>query len=130
MNKITWKDEYSIGHEEIDDQHKKIVELINELDESDSPEITTSIISKVNGYVRHHLDYEEQLLQSLGYPEFEQHKELHIHYSKEISNLTVQATFLDNFAPAELLEFLKQWWDNHILIEDRKYKAFIQSKLN
>jgi len=61
MNKITWKDEYSIGHEEIDDQHKKIVELINELDESDSPEITTSIISKVNGYVRHHLDYEEQL---------------------------------------------------------------------
>jgi hemerythrin len=130
MNKITWKDEYSIGHEKIDDQHKKIVDLINELDESDSPEITTSIISKVNGYVRQHLDYEEQLLKSLEYPEFEQHKELHTQYAKEISNLTVKATFLDDFAPGELLEFLKKWWDNHILVEDKKYKNFIHNKLN
>jgi len=130
MNKITWKNGYSIGHEEIDSQHKKIVELINKLDESDSPEITTDIISKVNGYVRHHLDYEEKLLESLGYSEFKQHKELHIHYSKEISNLTVKATFLDDFAPAELLEFLKQWWDNHILVEDMKYKDFLHSKLD
>jgi hemerythrin len=130
MNKITWKKEYNIGHEEIDDQHKNIVELINKLDESASPEISTSIISQVNGYVRHHLNYEEELLKTLDYPGFEQHKELHIHYSKEISNLTIKATFLDDFAPAQLLEFLKKWWDNHILVEDMKYKAFLQRKLN
>ena len=67
MDKIIWSKDFSVGCEAIDEQHKKIVELINILivhhNASVHSETIAYVINELMLYSLHHLEYEEKLLE-------------------------------------------------------------------
>ena len=73
MEKITWSDKFSVGVLELDEQHKKIIELINELDVnmnlSPRSEKLHNILGRIIIYAQKHLDFEESLLRDGNPPE-------------------------------------------------------------
>ena len=80
MNKISWSDSFSLDHEEIDNQHKSLLNLINKLSdnfENSDKEFIASLIDEILNYTHYHLNYEEKLLQVSNYSELETHKQSH-----------------------------------------------------
>jgi hemerythrin-like metal-binding protein len=128
LNTISWSDNFSVGVNALDDQHKKIVDLINSI--IAKPKILKSdeILNELIRYSREHLDYEEKLLKENGYDAFDSHKNLHAHYLEKFNELNeISNTNYEEFS-TNLKDFLCDWWQHHILEEDMKYKPFFEEK--
>lgn len=132
MEKIIWTDDFSVGVRKLDEQHKKIINFLNLLIESPDLSVHSETLNRVLPellrYSTEHLYYEEKLLKDNNYPDFEDHKRFHVDYIDKISDISIGSMGLDSRAPFELIYYLKHWWENHILREDMKYRAFFQEK--
>lgn len=123
-----WTDEYSVGVEEIDNQHRTLFELINRLfmaavnreHESAIPEILAVLID----YTRTHFSLEEELLADVGYADLEAHHEEHLRFIEKMETVTrkYQEGKVVTF---ELINFLKRWLKEHILETDQHYRSAI-----
>ena len=133
MEKIRWKDEYSVGIEKIDHQHRHLFEIINKLiDHSGASKdsgLVTETLTEMLNYAKEHFTTEEELMQEYGYPEIESHKEQHIHFFKTTAELSVNALNKQSMVASEIVEFLKMWLTLHILKCDMKYKEFFKAKI-
>ena len=131
---------YSVGNDTLDNQHQKIINTINNLIEyqsySVSSEEVTQTFNDAMKYIGEHLEYEETLLEELNYPDIQQQKNEHLEFQKTIGKLILEASnqiashTQNNTVSAKLLSYLSDWFGNHILTEDMKYKPFLEEKLN
>ena len=132
MNNITWSEEYSVGVEELDRQHKKIIEVINELNQNTDlnsrSEKLHNLLGRIIIYAQKHLDYEEKLLKENNYPDLENHLQKHDNYKLQVSDFAVEILEYREGLSTQLIEYLNEWWINHILKEDMQYKPFFEEK--
>ncbi len=131
MERIVWEDKkYSVGQEELDNQHKKIFELINQLSAQGQVDVDSELVSTVLEELLHyseeHLRYEEEVLMQCSYEDFDAHRQQHWQYLEKISNLSVAAMAHENKVPDEIIMFLREWWTGHILSEDMKYRSALE----
>lgn len=124
---IEWSNEISVGIEEIDAQHRVLVDLLNEIHEAIQQgrtlEVTKGIVDRLDEYTRVHFAVEESLMRILHYPDYERHKEEH---EKLIAQLTDLHSKLEKGKGAigfELAVFLKGWLTKHIMEGDKRYVA-------
>lgn len=128
MNFIEWKQEYSVFVREIDDQHKVLIGMLNELFEAmhmgDSKAIVRPILEKMVAYAKTHFATEEKYFKQFDYPEVlahvSEHKEFIAHVNKFIRDYKANKVGLS----LDIMNFLKQWLASHILGSDKKYAAF------
>ena len=126
---MPWKDSYSVNVKSIDEQHKKLVSIINELNNAMLYEKGRSVIGKVLkdlvDYTVSHFDYEEKLMEKNGYSDLENHKKIHKDLLKTVGK------FYDEFSSGEvemskdIMDFLKTWLSEHILGSDKKYSEIM-----
>ena len=122
---IEWEEKYSVGIISIDEQHKKIIDIINriiaakELD--DNTKEITEILNEMAAYSHEHFKTEETHMIKFKYPEYQYHKEEHIDFS--LRTLAYQSRVItgDNRVANAILEYLKSWLVNHIQKTDKKY---------
>ena len=132
MEKIVWKQEYSVGVERLDRQHQRIISVINALIEK--PRVfgasvaIADVLAELNSYVSEHFLLEEQLLSENGYPGLIQHSKKHTEYGERIADFCMKTVEKDKNVPEELLNYLGEWWIGHILHEDMQYKRFFEEK--
>ena len=133
MEKISWKEEYSVGIGKIDRQHRHLFEIINKLiDRSGSCgdlKLVSETLTEMLNYAKEHFTTEEELMQEYGYPEIESHKEQHIYFFKTTAELSINALNNQSMVSREIVEFLKLWLTLHILKCDMKYKEFFKAKI-
>jgi hemerythrin len=128
MERILWKDEYSVGIEKLDRQHKHLFEIINKLVTrpvaSSGSNLVSQVLNEMYDYAKEHFTAEEELMQQYGYPELQAHKKQHEYFIGTTDELSSE-----KINPDEIAEFLKVWWLIHILKVDMKYKDFFKEKL-
>lgn len=133
VEKICWKDEYSVGVEKFDHQHQHLFEITNKIIErsgaSEVPELVSETLTEMINYAREHFTAEEVLMQEYGYPEIEPHKKQHDYFINTTAELAI--SFMDNrnTTAGEIVEFLILWLTTHILKSDMKYKEFFKAKI-
>ena len=133
MALMEWDDSLSVGFEEIDEDHKKLIELLNQLNDSVAADQGDAVVAEVLdgllGYTSWHFRHEERLMQTYGYQEFPNHKQEHGELLE--TALTLNKEFQDGASdvPGKMLPFVKDWLTNHILGTDRKLGAFLASKV-
>ena len=133
MEKIRWKDEYSLGLEIVDRQHQHMIEIVNKIIEqsglSDDSELVSETLTEMINYAREHFTDEEVLMQQYGYPDIELHKKQHDYFITTTAELAI--SFMDNQQTTgdEIAEFLILWLLNHILKSDMKYRDFFKTKI-
>jgi len=123
---ITWDDNYLLGHEQVDMQHKEIFEIVNVLSnacrEGNGKEVLQDTLKFLETYTIQHFYYEEELQLRYRYPEYDKHKKLHDDFSKTVSELKVR--FNENGPSVELsnevCKILVSWLIYHIQREDKK----------
>jgi hemerythrin len=127
---IVWKDEYSIGENELDGHHKKMFEIINVLYELSvgraSREETDRIIQDVSAYAQYHFSAEEETLEKVGYPQLDRQASAHRAFSRRLDEHRRLLFASPGALSQEMLQFLKEWWLNHILRMDRDYASYVK----
>lgn len=125
MPLLEWKDEYSVDIEEIDLQHKKIIELINILyeamNEHKTKDVLEEIIMELTKYTVSHFAVEEQYFEKFGYVNAGSHKLAHKGFVDKVSNFKVDFNSGKSMLSMEILSFLKAWLIEHIVKIDREY---------
>jgi len=131
MALIRWSDEeYSVGINIIDKQHKILVDLINRLSEAINKEATASLISslfhELTEYTKFHFKAEEVYFSTLNEIDSQLHQLQHKHFVEQLMVFNEQHEQAC-FSYTDLLYFLSDWLIIHIQCEDRK---FIEKNLN
>jgi hemerythrin len=132
MEKVFWKEEYSVGVEKLDQQHRQILEIVDKMTRqagtSTDPKIISEALTAMLQYARQHFTTEEELMAEHDYPETEQQKRQHSYFLKRTAELSIRAMEAKQSTAIEIMEFLGNWWLIHILKWDMKYKEFFKEK--
>jgi hemerythrin len=131
MALIDWNDRLSVGVEEIDKQHKKLVDMINDLADAMKDGKGKDILGPIlNGLVEYtvvHFKFEEDLFDKYGYEEKEAHKIEHEKFVDKISEFNESFKSGNSFITISLMNFLSDWLQNHIKVTDKKYSSFFNA---
>jgi len=129
---LQWKSEYSVGIDSIDQQHKKLVNLINQLQTavkySTGEEFEREALDELVGYTKTHFSYEEGLMEQNGYPDFDAHKAQHVKMIKQVEEVLAEYEKDSDTAMNNALNYLSDWLINHINGTDKQYSRFLIDK--
>jgi len=129
---VEWKDEYSVGIDSIDQQHKRLIHLINQLhtavDYSTGEEFEREALDELVDYTKTHFSYEEGLMEDNGYPDFEPHKAQHQEMFKKVEEVLSEYEQDQDAAMMNAVEYLKDWLINHINGTDKEYSSYLIDK--
>jgi len=129
MALFEWDTSYELDIPQIDNQHKELVRMINDLYDSikagQAPETVNLILSQLLKYVEIHFDTEELAMQEMGYPDFQEHLVLHEDLRHKVFDLKRDQLQGREIATFELLNFLTGWLKEHIAHEDKLFGKFI-----
>ncbi len=128
LTKISWTNELSIGNINVDNDHKQLLDIYNDLVDlielNKNREEFAKILSKMTDYVLKHFKQEEFYMQELAYPKLTEHKQYHRNYNYKVSMYNVDLLSANPPDPKDILEFLEKWWKNHILNNDLDYENY------
>lgn len=125
MKDFIWTSEDSVGVEIIDDQHKRFVDIINELNaaiaQTKTRDMLTGIFSELMGYMDIHFATEEKYFDEYNYPESEAHKKAHAEFKKGITK--IYEDYVDNLEVLSftLIDYLENWLLKHTKNMDKRY---------
>jgi hemerythrin-like metal-binding protein len=129
MAELKWDDSYSVGIEQFDADHKRLIETINRVaraEEAGRP--VQWVLQELDDYARNHFQAEEDRMASAGYPGLEEHHKEHAAFHEWLETLKVTYSMEPEaqFHLAKTVnEFLNKWLGEHILKMDMKYKGRI-----
>lgn len=133
MPLMTWNDKMSVGVSMLDTDHKKLVEMLNELYDAvqngKGKDSLGNILDGLIDYTKIHFAHEEKLFAQTNYPESAVHKKEHDDLTSQV--VQVQKKYKSGATGTlslEVLNFLKNWLVNHIGGEDKKYGPYLNSK--
>ncbi len=125
---IEWTDELSVGIQEIDEQHRILISLINQLYDAIINKIDSLIINDILEelvqYTVVHFAVEESLMRIFDYSQYDDHKHQHEELKQQVFDLQRKVKTGEVQVGMELLHFLRNWLKKHILITDKKYTSF------
>ena len=125
---IEWDDKFSVDVSLIDEEHKKLIDIINNVivakQHNNNPEEILGILNEMIRYAQEHFKTEEAYMIKFNYPEYQYHKEEHIDFSFKMIAYNNRVIDGDYHIANEILEYLKQWLVNHIQKTDKKYTHY------
>lgn len=127
-----WKDEYSIGIEKIDSQHKilfeigrKLYKIVLKKEDTEKGDLE-KVIQELKNYVIYHFREEEKFMMENKYVHFQSHKNQHKFFENEIKRLeTKSQTATHEAVLKEVFDFIFTWILNHILKIDMKLRDIL-----
>ena len=132
MALISWNENYSVKIKDIDDQHKKLIDMINELHDAmksgRGKEVVGKTLSELVKYTEQHFSFEEKLFTQHNYPEGRTHSKTHQDLIDQLKEFISKYESGQNTLSIELMNFLRDWLTNHIMGTDKKYTSFLNSK--
>ena len=134
LKKIIWRNELSIGNVNIDNDHKKLLEvyrdLVDLIELNRSREEFAKILSKMTDYTLKHFKKEEAYMQEFVYPKLEEHKKYRSDYTYKVAMYNVDLFSNNPPEPKEIIKFLEKWWENHIMNNDVDYENYKEKILS
>ena len=133
MPLIEWNNAFSVDIQKIDEQHKKFFSLINVLHDAimrgKGEEVVGPVLKELQQYVIFHFQSEESWMELYHYPDMTNHKLEHQEGTKKVNKLVLEYERGQQTVDIELLKFLSDWLQNHILEVDRKYIPYFHGKI-
>jgi hemerythrin len=130
---MSWEPELSVGVKELDEDHRELIAMLNEIQETAAAgrndRELTDLVERVVARAKAHFVHEERLLEESGFPEAQAH---YMEHDRMIAKaLSVQAAFRcgsPSALSAEFFDFLRDWLNHHILVFDKQYGPCLNAK--
>ncbi len=122
-------DDMVIDHGPVDDDHRQLVDLVNELHtattEGRGQDIVEDVMQRLIRYTMEHLEREEQLMARLHFPGLERHKIGHQHFANQLRTLETKYHAGSISVASKLSTVLRDWLSLHIRRSDKEIKVFL-----
>ena len=129
MKDIVWDYVLSVGVDEIDEDHRKLVNIFNILNhavtEGDSPDYLLAVLEELINCTVWHFSHEERLMLKYGYEGIEEHKMEHQELIQSAKGLQQELLQADKPVADEEIEFLEIWLTEHILTSDMRLGSYL-----
>jgi len=126
---VAWEDSLSVGIKSIDDDHKKLLTLINNLQTAiyypTGEAFERQALKELVEYTKYHFEREEKMMLDNGYPEFEAHKRKHEEMIAQVQVYCKKYETDPEGTIQEMTDFLKRWLIEHIAGTDQKYSKHL-----
>lgn len=133
MPLVVWNEKMSVGVQSIDDQHKKLVTLLNQLHDGmmagKGKDALGGVLKGLADYTVTHFKYEESLFTRTGYPDSAAHKKDHAELVRRVVEIQEKyQTGGPGTLTISVMNFLKEWLTAHILGADMRYGPHLAAK--
>lgn len=126
---IEWKEEYVLGIEKIDEQHKQLFKIAGDISDLIKNQLITDkfdhilqLVSELKDYTVFHFSSEEEYMKSIGYKKYFSHKVEHQDFIEKINHVDMDKIDADHEQYlVEILDFVLNWIAKHILETDKGY---------
>jgi hemerythrin len=131
-NLVSWSPNLSVGVKAIDDQHKELLKMTNDLfnhcvgDEASERVYFNKIIHSAVDYVKVHFSTEEKIMTALNYPGFREHKKEHDTFVLTVADMAREFNEGKKVSLVVFTRFLKDWILTHIAVSDKKYFEYFK----
>ena len=119
-----WSNKYLLNIDDIDEQHRGFFELWDKeckQDDIKDWEKLTSIIEKLEDYIKKHFLMEEEMLKNSNYPEIENHIAQHKFFIQKVDEMKLELNYMNSLLFEKISLFMKKWFLGHINQSDRAY---------
>jgi hemerythrin len=127
-----WRDSYRTGIDKIDRQHRKMVDYLNELYDAmkagKGRDALEQVFQGLIDYTGNHFATEESLMRRHGYPDYDDHREIHRRLTRHVHVLHGRFQEGTISSPIQITNFLKDWLGKHILGTDQKVAVYLKGK--
>jgi hemerythrin len=132
---ITWSNTFSFGIKPIDDQHKEMVDLVNDMfhhasgNEEQEYEYFSKVIQKAVRYIKVHFATEEKIMRLIRFPGYAEHKRCHDCFILDVLENIRHFETDKHYTLFSFTKFLKEWVLSHIGIMDKQYHLYIKQMI-
>lgn len=127
---IVWNPAYSVGSPLLDQHHRHLAQLINQLAACAASEglseRVADILESLISYAEYHFGEEESLMEAAGFPELATHRHEHVRFCETTAETCYKAMH-GIIRVDELAGYLIDWWNGHVLVEDMKFRPYLES---
>jgi len=129
---VSWSDSYSVGIKLIDDQHKGLLDFVNDLfnhstgNEADEKAYFKEVIQQAVQYVKNHFQTEERLMITTKYPGYAEHKKSHDEFTLVVVKSVKDFESGKRLVLEKFAYFLKDWILTHVAVMDKQYSVFLR----
>lgn len=127
---IKWKKSFSVGIDLIDEDHKKLLGMINQLQTAahyqTDDALIESTLNELIEYTKYHFSREEQLMEKNNYPDYEEHKKQHEQMVNQVTQFINEYRVDKTRTIDNVVMYLKTWLVNHINGSDQKYTPYMK----
>lgn len=128
MEKLRWQQAYSVGIPAMDDEHKMLIAIINDLHDAflngSGTSKTLEIMNRLIEYIKVHFRHEEALLEKIQYPKLDIQRQQHRKLSEEVVAKYRRIGGPQAPSAYELSAFLRTWLIDHIMTHDMLYGGY------
>lgn len=125
---LTWRTEFDVGIDGVDEQHRKLVALINGLWDATVRGAPVALLMKhldeLERYTGYHFADEEEAMSAAGYPQLAEHRKAHQGFVERVASER-QKALRDGYVTLNLVRFLQDWLLQHIAVQDKHYAGFV-----
>lgn len=124
MKDILWSEILSVGVEEIDEDHRKMIDLFNVLNQAilsqQAQEYLTAVLEELINCTIWHFSHEERLMIKHQFPEYDVHKKEHRDLIAAVKELQHDLLYSGGQLTEDQIQYLERWLTQHILTTDQK----------
>lgn len=126
---IEWTDDLSVNVPSIDEQHKKLVNMINALnsamEDGETDDVLVKIFEGLLAYTDKHFKYEEGIFAKIDYVATDAHQKEHDDLRAKVTEMKERLDKGEFMLGVEVMSFLRDWLTNHIMGSDKAYSAHL-----
>ncbi len=133
MPLISWRDKLSVGIDEIDEDHKILIDHLNNVyDAVQKGQTRKQVAETLEGlieYTRDHFAREEAVMRAVEYPDYKKHKKAHEELTKQVKQVAQDFVTKDDYEIGqEVFDFLQRWLTDHIITMDRPIAKYTKER--
>ena len=123
---VEWRSYYSVGEPALDAEHQQILGFIDELYAAmtvgQQNTKTIVLLDQLVQYTLNHFQHEERIMRECDYPQLSAHRAEHERMKQRTLDIRTNIEVVTN---RDILQFLKDWWTNHIQDVDKSYSPYL-----
>ena len=139
---MEWNSNYNIGVPSADDDHRCLIDLINEMHEAiirgrgretvaaavDEAATMAAVLDELLAYSSYHTSLEEMLMQKFDYPDYDEHRKAHRMFAGKVRTYRRRFDEGAGILSMDIVRFMKDWLDTHLLDDDRRLGEFLKER--
>ncbi len=126
-----WNDSYTVRVRQMDDEHKQLFSIINQLHEAmkagRGTDVMQTVLDQLLRYTEQHFNDEEGLMRRTAYPALNAHIAIHQQFVSKIKGFSTEFQSGASAISVGVLEYLRNWLAQHIMGTDQQYSATLNA---